>query len=74
MNILEYIEDLMAQGYSEEDASICADCMFSDSWDSGEDDYYEEDYYDEWEDEDYGPSNPWDAPGMQVSDFIRGVR
>ena len=22
---------------------------------------------------DYGPSNPWDAPGMSVSDFIRGV-
>ena len=21
----------------------------------------------------YGPSNPWDAPGMSVSDFIRGV-
>ena len=23
---------------------------------------------------DYGPSNPWDAPGMCVSDFITGVR
>ena len=23
--------------------------------------------------DDYGPSNPWDAPGMRVSDFIRGV-
>lgn len=23
---------------------------------------------------DYGPSNPWDAPGMRVSDFITGVR
>ena len=22
---------------------------------------------------DYGPSNPWDAPGMCVSDFISGV-
>lgn len=22
---------------------------------------------------DYGPSNPWDAPGMKVSDFITGV-
>ena len=20
---------------------------------------------------DYGPSNPWDAPGMSISDFIR---
>jgi hypothetical protein len=24
-------------------------------------------------DEDYGPSNPWDAPGMRISDFITGV-
>lgn len=23
--------------------------------------------------EDYGPSNPWDAPGMMVSDFVKGV-
>lgn len=23
---------------------------------------------------DYGPSNPWDAPGMCVEDFIKGVR
>ena len=23
--------------------------------------------------EDYGPSNPWDAPGMKISDFIKGV-
>ena len=23
---------------------------------------------------DYGPGNPWDAPGMRVSDFISGVR
>lgn len=22
---------------------------------------------------DYGPGNPWDAPGMRVSDFITGV-
>ena len=22
---------------------------------------------------DYGPGNPWDAPGMKVSDFISGV-
>lgn len=22
------------------------------------------------ESEDYGPSNPWDAPGMKISDFI----
>ncbi|MBO7205321.1 MAG: hypothetical protein J6V08_02760 [Candidatus Methanomethylophilaceae archaeon] len=32
------------------------------------------DYMTQDDDEkDYGPSNPWDAPGMNVSDFIRGV-
>lgn len=23
--------------------------------------------------EDYSPSNPWDAPGMMVSDFVKGA-
>lgn len=27
-----------------------------------------------YDEDDYGPSNPWDAPGMRVSDFITGVR
>ena len=35
----------------------------------GEDDPWLE----ELEEKDYGPSNPWDAPGMKVSDFITGV-
>lgn len=42
--------------------------------------YYEEELEDD-DDEyvrsssagDYGPSNPWDAPGMKVSDFLPGV-
>lgn len=33
--------------------------------------YYECEYG--VDDSDYGPSNPWDAPGMNISDFIRGV-
>ena len=33
MNILEYIEDLMDRGYSEEDASVCAYYQYSDTWD-----------------------------------------
>ena len=28
---------------------------------------------DDHEEREYGPSNPWDAPGMSVGDFIRGV-
>ena len=41
-----------------------------------EDSYDEEEYFDDEEyipsssRRDYGPSNPWDAPGMRVSDFI----
>ena len=34
MNILEYIESLIEQGYSEEDAEGCADCLFSEKWES----------------------------------------
>lgn len=44
MNILDYINSLLEQGYSEEDAERCADCMFSECWET-EDDYTPEDYY-----------------------------
>jgi hypothetical protein len=40
-------------------------------YDNDEKEY--EDYDDGYYEEDYGPSNPWDAPGMKVSDFITGV-
>ena len=32
MNILDYINELIEQGYSEEDAERCANCMFSDDF------------------------------------------
>ena len=32
--------------------------------------YIEEEYVPSAENGDYGPSNPWDAPGMSVKDFI----
>lgn len=32
MNILDYINELIEEGYSEEDAEKCADYMFSDEW------------------------------------------
>lgn len=38
--------------------------------------YYREElfpYVPEECEKDYGPSNPWDAPGMTISDFIKGV-
>ncbi len=51
MNILEYIDELMDQGMSEEDASLCADIMFNLNWDTGYDDDY--DPYD------YGNADEW---------------
>ena len=33
MNILEYINHLISQGYAEEDAEYCAYILFSDNWD-----------------------------------------
>ena len=38
MNILEYIEELIEEGYTQEDAERCADFLFSDEWES-EDEY-----------------------------------
>lgn len=44
--------------------------------DTGEDDDWaepdlgDEDYVPSSENGDYSPSNPWDAPGMKMSDFI----
>ena len=32
MNILEYIDSLIEQGYSNEDAERCAECMFSEDF------------------------------------------
>jgi hypothetical protein len=34
------------------------------------DEAYEEKYTPSAENGDYGPSNPWDAPGMSIKDFI----
>lgn len=33
----------------------------------------DEEYTPYVENGDYSPSNPWDAPGMKISDFIQGV-
>ena len=36
MNILEYINDLIEQGYSEEDAERCANYMFAEDYSDDE--------------------------------------
>lgn len=35
-----------------------------------ESDYDDEEYIPSSTNRDYGPSNPWDAPGMSIRDFI----
>lgn len=35
-----------------------------------EDEDYEDEYTPSSTNRDYGPSNPWDAPGMSIKDFI----
>ena len=46
-----------------------------DNYDYDEDDrLFDEEEEDFFEEKGYGPSNPWDAPGMCVDDFIKGVQ
>ena len=42
-----------------------------DEWE--EPDWDDEDYVPSSTNGDYSPSNPWDAPGCRISDFIGGV-
>lgn len=50
--------------YSEHCRVFCGLGVDEDSYD------YEEEYIPSSENGDYSPSNPWDAPGMSISDFI----
>ena len=61
-NVLEEIDNLIKQGYSEEHAEEVA--MLNNY------DIPLEEMYSSSETHDYSPSMPWDAPGMCISDFI----
>ena len=54
-------------GNDEEDVATAADCS---RYEEAEDQEKEERYTPSACAGDYSPSNPWDAPGMSVSDFI----
>ena len=45
-------------------------CTFEDDNEEIEWDEEEREYIPSAENGDYSPSNPWDAPGMKISDFI----
>lgn len=44
--------------------------LFEDMFDEERDDGWDDEYTPSSTYGDYGPSNPWDAPGMSVRDFI----
>ncbi len=48
----------------EDESVICLDCEELD------DAYEEDEYIPSSTNGDYSPSNPWDAPGMSIRDFI----
>lgn len=37
MNVIDYINELIENGYSEEDAERCADYLYSATWDDADD-------------------------------------
>lgn len=57
----DWIEELPMMGEEEEETEDDYGDYPEDGWD---------DYFDNEFGDDYGPSNPWDAPGMKISDFI----
>lgn len=51
--------------------ACCGSCDCCDAYDAYEDeDDFDEEYIPSSERGDYSPSNPWDAPGMSIHDFI----
>lgn len=54
--------------YSEHCRVYCGLGVDEDSYD--EEEFEDEEYISSSTYRDYGPSNPWDAPGMSVKDFI----
>ena len=51
----------------EEEIKIAKNCML---YEEGKPDCFDDDYCSSATTRDYSPSNPWDAPGMSVRDFI----
>jgi len=50
MNILEYIDSLVDEGYSEEDAGRMADCLYNTDWDCADEaELTEDDGYDDYD-------------------------
>ena len=56
--------------YSEACRYYCGLGVDEDSYDEDEKMFDDEDYIPSSTYRDYGPSNPWDAPGMSIKDFI----
>ena len=61
-DVWDIVAEFRKRGYAEELIEVQTDTVYIDETDDY-DDYYKS----------YSPSNPWDAPGMSVSDFLGGV-
>ena len=58
----EYVRFLQVVGFTQEEIEEeLSDCCFDDD---------DDEYTPSASNGDYSPSNPWDAPGMKISDFI----
>lgn len=68
----DIIEQLIECGLTEKDFSEYGFGDFvEDYFKDPEEDFDDEEYTPSSTNGDYSPSNPWDAPGMSVRDFIR---
>lgn len=63
-DVWDIVAEFRKRGYDEELIEVQTGTVYVDETD----DYEDDDYY-----KSYSPSNPWDAPGMSVSDFLGGV-
>ena len=74
MSFYDYMQDLWNRELEQdlqEQAELAADIR-REQEEADEDLRREMEDWDLYE-EDFGPSNPWDAPGMKPSDFVRGI-
>ena len=65
--INEAIQCLIDNGIEEDEAEIVLQALGYILLDA---ELFPEEYIPSAENGDYGPSNPWDAPGMSIKDFI----
>lgn len=64
---VDYCLDYEMATTEAEEIAAAKDCR---KYEEGDPDWYDEEYCPSSTGGDYSPSNPWDAPGMSIRDFI----